>query len=491
MSDESSTILTRLIEEINLLSRRVEELEQRNQELEARNQALEARNQELEAENKQLKDLLHQQGASKDAKSPQFKENYSVDKQKGKGKRGRQSTGRRAQDAKLEWVSYDVDIYPVGVAKSECTEQRQQYAWRLISGRAEYVCYHIYGLPLATQLQAINGLRNSRSEYGIEIILTVAFLHYWIGISLDHVCEVMAFFTGLDLSKSQANALLNQLSRDWEQEYDTIAELLAQQLVIYVDETGWQVGKKACYTWVFSTPLYVLFRCGVGRGKAEAQAILGEQFSGIGVSDDYAAYKYLFSEHQLCWAHLLRKSIKLMLQHPSEGHYHQFFDELYEVYQQAVRWQKDKRLSVGRAAKVELLKARLRELCSRWQETIDPETLPTHEQTFIRLQHELIDGIDALFVFVVNPQVEPTNNRSERNLRHEAEVRKGGRTSKTQAGAERRSIIMSVLGTLNTRFEGFTLAHLLEELAQWTQLGISRFQSELAGMTQANALSSA
>ena len=53
--------------------------------------------------------------------------------------------------------------------------------------------------------------------------------------------------------------------------------------------------------------------------------------------------------------------------------------------------------------------------------------------------------------------VEPTNNRSERNVRREAEVRKGGRTSKTEHGAERRGIIMTVLATLNTRFEVFRL----------------------------------
>lgn len=140
------------------------------------------------------------------------------------------------------------------------------------------------------------------------------------------------------------------------------------------------MGKQTCYTWVFSTALHVLFRCGVGRGKVEAQAILGEQFSGIGVSDDYAASKYLFSEHQLCWAHLLRKAIKLMLQHPNERHYRQFFDDLYELYQQTVRWQKDKRLTVGRGQKVELLKARLYQLCSRAHEEIDAETMPTHEQ---------------------------------------------------------------------------------------------------------------
>jgi transposase len=480
MPEEYSTILSKLSEEIAHLSRRVEELEQCNQ-------VLEARNQELEAENQQLKELLHQQGASKDAKAPQFKENYSVEQHKGKGKRGKQSTGRRTQDEKLGFVSHNVDVYPEGIPESECLEQRQHYAWRLILGRAEYVCYHIYGLPIATELPSVAGLRNSRSEYGIEIILTVAFLHYWIGISLDHVCEVMAFFTGLDLSKSQANSLLNQLSTDWEQEYDTIAELLAQQLVIYVDETGWQVGKQACYTWVFSTAMQVLFRCGVGRGKAEAQAVLGEQFDGIGVSDDYAAYKSLFHQHQLCWAHLLRKAIKLMLQQPTEPTYRQFLDELYDLYQQAVRWQKDKRLTVGRAQKVERLQAQLRQLCGRAYEPLDAETMPPHEQTFIRLQNELVNGLEALFVFVAHPQVEPTNNRSERNLRREAEVRKGGRTSKTQPGAQRRSIIMTVLATLNTRFDQFTLGHLLDELARWAELGLSQFQTELAGMTQANA----
>ncbi len=36
------------------------------------------------------------------------------------------------------------------------------------------------------------------------------------------------------------------------------------------------------------------------------QKVIGEKFRGIGVSDDYGAYKYLFNEHQLCWAHLLK-----------------------------------------------------------------------------------------------------------------------------------------------------------------------------------------
>jgi len=308
-----------------------------------------------------------------------------------------------------------------------------------------------------------------------------------VGISLDHTCDVLRFFTGLELSKSQADSLLNQLSQDWSEQYDTIAELLALQLIIYIDETGWKIGKKSCYSWVFSTRMHILFRCGVGRGKVEAQSILGERFNGIGVSDGYGAYKHLFKEHQLCWAHLLRKAIKLMLQNPDEVTYKHFLDELSKIYQQAIRFQKDQRLSVGRQNKTQQLQTRITKLCTRAAERIDIYKMPLHEASFIRLQNELVNGLPSLFVFVEHPEVEATNNRSERNVRREAEIRKGGRTSKSEQGAHRRSIIMTVLATLNTRIQKFTLDVLISEVQEWIDAGFSSFQSELENLAQAHA----
>ncbi len=444
------------------------------------------RNQALEGEIQRLKDLLAAKGRAKGAKQPKFKLSYSVTGADGKSKRGQQSTGRYRQGEKLSLVSLTEKLYPAQVNPQACVVHRRQYVWRIINGQAKYVCYVIYALPDCTELPLVPGVRNSRSEYGLEIILMVAFLHYWIGLSLDHVCDVLRFFTSLELSKSQANALLNQLSADWTEEYDTIAELIALQLVIYIDETGWKVGERACYTWAFSTMMHVLFRCGVGRGKAEAQAVVGERFAGIGVTDDYAAYKSLFNEHQLCWAHLLRKAIKLMLEHPDEVQYAEFLKELSGIYQQAVRFQKDRRLSVGRVEKVQQLQASIVALCTRVGERLDPDQMPAHAATFVRLQNELIKGLASLFVFVEHPAVEPTNNRSERNVRREAEIRKGGRTSKTAAGATRRSVIMTVLATLNTRFPKFTLDQLLAEVQRWIEIGCSMFQLELAELERAN-----
>jgi uncharacterized small protein (DUF1192 family) len=461
--------------------------EQRIDELLGQNDDLKQRIQDLEEENKRLKELLNQKGASKGSKKPNFRLEYSLEKKQFIRKNRHKSTGRRKRSQKQDLVTVTKDVYPPIAETEDCIIQREQYAWRIIGGKAEYVRYSIYDQPDSKTFLKVPGLRNSRSEYGLEIILIVAFLHYWIGISLDHVCDVMRFFTGLELPKSQADSLLSQLSTDWTDQYDTIAELLAYQMVIYVDETGWRVGKKSCYTWAFSTALHILFRCGVGRGKAEAQEILGEKFSGIGVSDDYGVYKSLFEIHQLCWAHLLRKAIKLMLQYPEEQQFIDFLDALYNIYQDSVRFQKDQRLSVGRKDKVLELKERITELCTRSGEKIDPDKTSTEEATFIRLQNELINGIESLFVFVEYPEVEATNNRSERNVRREAEIRKGGRTSKSDDGANRRSIIMTVLATLNTRIKEFTLDKLLAEIAGWIEAGVSIFQVELNELKHAQA----
>ncbi len=219
-------------------------------------------------------------------------------------------------------------------------------------------------MPDSKQWPLPPGLRTSRSESGLEIILSLAFLHSWIGVSLDQACEVMRCFTQLELSKSQADSLLKQLATDWDEHYDTIAELIALQMSVYIDETGWKVGTKSCYTWVCSTTMHVLFRCGVSRAKTEAAAVLGASFAGIGVTDDYAAYKSLFTQHQLCWAHLIRKAIKLALQHPDHQEYATFLDALCETSHQALRHQRDGRLSVGRAEKAEQLLDRIRPLCA-------------------------------------------------------------------------------------------------------------------------------
>ena len=449
---------------------------------------------QLEEEVKRLLGLLEVKADAKASKKPVFTDNYSLDRNKNnKKKPKRKSTGRKPTRNKRKLATQTINIYADGVDREQCIRRRSQLAWRIFEGKAVYVCYDIYDLPDSNSVPVPAGLRNSRSEFGIEIILILAFLHYWIGVSLDNARQIMNFFTGLNLSKGQADSLLSQLANDWDEQYDTIAQLIALQMIVYIDETGWKVGDKSCYTWVFSTSMHVLYRCGVSRKKTEATDILGESFGGIGVTDDYAAYQEMFSQHQLCWAHLIRKAIKLALQNPHEPQYAEFLDGLCSIYDDAKQL-RDEALAdaedASQTAVVTPLQNRITSLCDRREETIitakaaakaEPAIEPTaeHVATFILLQRELADNVDCLFVFVEHPEVEPTNNRSERNVRREAEIRKGARTSKTAQGAKRRGTIVTVLASLQTRIPNFTLSNVLAEIDRWLEAGCSLFEQEL------------
>jgi hypothetical protein len=204
--------------------------------------------------------------------------------------RNKRKSGSVPDAQKFERAADIVHIYPDNTSHTDCILRDEQGVWRLIDGKAKYIHYRIHAPENAKNLPKIPGVRNRRSEYGIEIIIALAFLVYWIGISMDNACKVFHFFTGLVLSKGQADSLLYQLAKDWEVEYENIAALIVKSAILYIDETGWKVGKKNLYTWIFSTMSEVLYKVGVGRGKDVLDEMLDGQFAGTGVSDDYAAY---------------------------------------------------------------------------------------------------------------------------------------------------------------------------------------------------------
>ena len=191
-----------------------------------------------------------------------------------------------------------------------------------------------------------------RCEYGIEILVVLAFLVYVIGVSLDKACRILHFFCQLPLGKSQADALLRQLARHWEGEFDAICDLLAHAAVVHMDETGWKIGKEGCSLWTFASELQRVFLFGCHKDSATLDEMLPpDVFQGVGVSDDAAVYRHRFVRAQKCWAHLLRKAIRLALLYPRKKSYQRFLDRLLELYYDAKRAAADGRLSdVGATA---------------------------------------------------------------------------------------------------------------------------------------------
>jgi uncharacterized coiled-coil protein SlyX len=169
---------------------------------------------------------------------------YSVDaetkRRLQRKRRRKKSPGRQPTELKFANAERTEDIYPKRVRRSDCQLVRQRAVWRLENGRACLVGYCIFAGP-GGQEPPIPGVTR-RCEYGIEILVVLAFLVYCIGISLDKACAVLGFFCQLPLSKSQADALLRQLAQHGQGELDLRCALIAHAAVVAMDETGWHVG---------------------------------------------------------------------------------------------------------------------------------------------------------------------------------------------------------------------------------------------------------
>jgi len=387
--------------------------------------------------------------------------------------RKRKSPGRRLTVLKFAEAQRYENVVPEGWRLADCVLARERCVWRLEDGRALRIGYRIYRAP-GLEEPSIPGVPR-RCEYGIEILVVLAYLVYVIGISQHKACSVLSFFCALPLSRSQADALLRQLAQHWEAEFDTLCDLLVYAAVAYTDETGWKVGVHGCSVRVILTEFLRLFQFGCRKDGQTLESFLpSARFHGILVSDDAAVYDR-YARCQKCWAHLLRKIIRLVLLYPQDRRSKHFLDELLTLYQDAKHAAADQRLGEqGRRDRVAEFEGRLAGLCLAYRSAETAGQKP-HEQEFANLVNELEKLLTAeqLFTFVLEPGVAATNNVSERQLRGAALDRKAGRTSKTPAGAERRSVIVSILETIRANLPEFTFASVVREVRGWMDDGVS------------------
>ena len=436
---------------------------------------------ELEAALKRIEELEKRIGGGR---TPKLDEPYSMKaeekRQAARGKaqkkkRKPRRKGRLATADKLAMAQREENVFPEGLDPRQCKFSHSRPMWRLENGRAVLVAYHVFrgGKNRFGKIPGALG----RCEFGVEIVIAIAYQVYILGLSFDKVCAVMSFFQSLKLTKSQADALLHRLARQWEEEFETLCTLLANSAVVHADETSWSINS----VWAFLSEQVRVLLFGVHKDGATLQAVLDPAtFAGVVVSDDAAVYAN-FSKAQKCWAHLIRKAIKLTLQAPDNAEYRSFADALLSLYHKACRIKRDGRLGpAGRERKVAELDDELLELCAaRWlDETLTPgET----ENAYRCLAHELMRLMLAqeLFTFVLEAEVDGTNNEAERELRPAALARKTGRTNKTLRGARRQSILHSVLESLRKQLCEFTLGTVVAEVLRWSAMGRSCF-AELA-----------
>jgi transposase len=453
---------------------------------------LEAAQRELKACRQRMEELEKRSGGPTPPVTAKLDEPFSMraedKRQRARGKKNASKLSRKSRRGrlttadKLKRAQRTQACYPEGVPEADCRLSHTRPVWRLEDGRAMVVAYQIYRGP-KNQYGKIPGVLG-RGEFGLEIVVQIAYMVYIVGLSFDKVCLLLQFLQNLQVKKTQADALLRQLSRHWQSEFDTLCTLLANSMVVHADETSWSINS----VWAFLSEKARVLLFGVHKdAETLAQILDPATFAGVVISDDAAVYAN-FSQAQKCWAHLLRKAIKLTLQEPANQEYRPFTDRLLEIYRQAGRVQRDGRLrEPGRAAKVAGLDDEILELCAPlWVLDLPPledgpendYRLLVNEVMRLMLDKQLFTFVTAAAATQPNGASQPvagTNNEAERTLRGPAEARKTGRTNKTLVGARRQTILVSVLESLRVYLPTFTLASVIAEIDGWRKTGQSCF----------------
>jgi len=265
--------------------------------------------------------------------------------------------------------------------------------------------------------------------FGPRLQAAVATLAVRNRVSRRDTTELLRELFGATLSSGSIDAIVQHAGEALAEPHAHLAEQIRCASVVNVDETGWRLRGGKRTLWGALTFRAAVFRIAEGRHRREAEALLGEEFSGVACSDRWWAYDYLDVERrQLCWAHLVRD---LTAHSEGLGAQKQFgatgleiAGRLFAAWEEC-RWDAD-RARLGE--RIEPLKAELRALL---EEAAGKSARNRRHRTFAR---NLLKRWPALWTFASVPGVEPTNNHAERGLRGAVIYRKLSLGSQSERG---------------------------------------------------------
>lgn len=287
-------------------------------------------------------------------------------------------------------------------------------------------------------------LPSSKVIIGKNVKLYICYLSILLRMSFEQIRNLFKDTFNFHLSDGEIDRILEKEAIKLRSEYERLAKRIKKEKVVHYDETPWKVQKEqqGNYSWVM-TPAKtddVVFSCGVSRGKGNIEKLKGENDKQIGVSDDYAAYRNAFEFHQLCWAHPYRKLRDLAnFDFPEKEKKKQ----CQKIYKKFKKLYSDLRKTLEEDFDLDKNKRIRAKLMKRFDKITQEKR--NDPQKLKKLKTALARRKDRYFTCLLHKDVPADNNKAERALRHLVLKRKVSFGSKTQKGADRLSILLSVL----------------------------------------------
>ena len=209
---------------------------------------------------------------------------------------------------------------------------------------------------------------------------------------------------------------------------DKLAGQLARQPHVRADETATKEAGRKSWLWTFVADRFTVFAVRPSRGGEVPAELLGEDFSGV-VTCDRAKMYWQFGRLQWCWAHLKRDFQALV---DSSDH------QAKRLGRDLLRPTKELFRCWSRCRDGTITRRGLKRLLAPIRKRIEALLLRgefSGNRLLRGMCKELYDHRDWLWTFLDHDGVEPTNNASERALRHAVIWRKLSFGSQSAGGS--------------------------------------------------------
>lgn len=276
-------------------------------------------------------------------------------------------------------------------------------------------------------------------SYGKTITAMVAYLSTSQYMSTLRIVQLLSNLFNITLSEGSVNNLLSKASKLSSNEITKLQEILAQSAIIGIDETGCKVDGVKHWHWAFQDANNTLIVADPSRGTKVITETFRSGFSNACVvHDNYSSYSSLDCiNEQLCLAHKMRD-----LNYAIECDNTKLAKGLKLLLKEAI---KDDKESLTQKQRV-VLKAQYDKTLAHLL------TMPTIEKSETHKQVKSFQKAkEKIFTFLLDENIPPDNNASERAIRNVKVKQKVSGQFKSLEGAQNYANLRSIIDTARKR----------------------------------------
>lgn len=275
--------------------------------------------------------------------------------------------------------------------------------------------------------------------FGPRLRATVVMLAVML-MSRRAIVTVMRDMFGARISTGSVEKILKDASAALAEPWEAIKRAVQSGDVAHADETSWRRAGERIWLWTALSTTAACFQIDPTRARKVAEDLLGE-FNGILISDRYSVYRMFDPEHrQICLAHLARNFQAYAERAGPAGRHG---TRIKRLLGQIMVLDRDARAD-GR--QLQWWAGELAPLHDQLMDALEAgERSHTHD--LATLCGAILDLWPALWSFTEHPNVEATNNRAERAIRHAVLWRKTSGGTQTEEGERFVERILSIRET--------------------------------------------